>query len=81
MTERKTEILDVAEELLLSRGYCAFSYQDIADRLGIRKASLHHHFATKEDLGVALCETERLAVDKDRLSPLRHAPGPWLIEL
>ena len=56
MPDRKEEILDVAEDLLLTRGYSAFSYQDIAERLGIKKASLHHHFATKEDLGVALCD-------------------------
>lgn len=55
-TDRKTEILDAAEDLLRTRSFSAFSYQDIADRLGIRKASIHYHFATKDDLGVALCD-------------------------
>lgn len=49
-------ILDVAEELLLTRGYVAFSYQDIAARIGIRKASIHYHFPSKADLGLAIIE-------------------------
>jgi TetR/AcrR family transcriptional regulator, transcriptional repressor for nem operon len=47
-------ILDVAERLVQSRGFNAFSYADVASTVGIRKASLHHHFATKADLGLAL---------------------------
>ena len=31
------EILDLAETLIQTRGYNAFSYQDISDALGIRK--------------------------------------------
>lgn len=47
-------ILDVAENLVQVRGFNAFSYADVAKAVGIQKASLHHHFATKTDLGVAL---------------------------
>ena len=50
------EILDIAEMLIQTRGYNAFSFQDIADRLGIRKASIHYHFASKTALGVAVVE-------------------------
>ena len=52
-------ILDVAQELLQTRGFNAFSYQDIADRVGIRKASIHYHFEGKEELGVALVDRFR----------------------
>ena len=48
------KILDVSERLVQLRGYNAFSYADVAKAVGIRKASLHHHFATKADLGRAL---------------------------
>jgi TetR/AcrR family transcriptional regulator, transcriptional repressor for nem operon len=51
-----TRILDVAERLVQSRGYNGFSYADIADRVGITKASLHHHFETKATLGQALVD-------------------------
>lgn len=53
-SDTKQQILDIAERLLERRGYNAFSYQDIADELGIRKASLHYHYASKADLGMAL---------------------------
>lgn len=54
-----TRILDVAENLVQVRGFNAFSYADVAKAVGIQKASLHHHFATKADLGVALTERYR----------------------
>jgi TetR/AcrR family transcriptional repressor of nem operon len=51
MAER---ILDVAQRLAQSRGYNAFSYADLAEALGIRKASIHYHFPSKADLAHAL---------------------------
>ena len=54
-------ILDTAERLVQLRGYNAFSYADVAKAVGIRKASLHYHFATKGDLGVALVARYRRA--------------------
>lgn len=51
---RSEQILDVAEMLIQTRGFSAFSYQDVADTIGIRKASIHYHFASKTDLGIAV---------------------------
>ncbi len=48
--------MDTAQELIQSRGYNAFSYKDLAEAIGIRTASIHYHFATKSDLGVAVME-------------------------
>jgi TetR/AcrR family transcriptional repressor of nem operon len=47
-------VLDAAQRLVQSRGFNGFSYADIAEELGIRKASLHYHFPTKDLLGRAL---------------------------
>ncbi|MGQ0723464.1 MAG: TetR/AcrR family transcriptional regulator [Candidatus Eiseniibacteriota bacterium] len=47
----KTALLDLAQELAQTRGLNAFSFQDLARGVGIRTASVHHHFATKGDLG------------------------------
>jgi TetR/AcrR family transcriptional repressor of nem operon len=55
-SETAEQILDLAETLIQTRGYSAFSYQDIADNLGIRKASIHYHFPSKTDLGVAVVD-------------------------
>jgi TetR/AcrR family transcriptional repressor of nem operon len=52
----KELLLTEAEALMRTRGYAAFSYADLSTRVGIRKASIHHHFATKEDLGGALID-------------------------
>jgi TetR/AcrR family transcriptional repressor of nem operon len=49
-------LLHAAERLVRSRGYSAFSYADLADEVGITKASIHHHFPTKADLGNALVD-------------------------
>lgn len=54
--ETAEKILDIAETLIQTRGYSAISYHDIAEQLGIRKASIHYHFPGKEDLGIAVVE-------------------------
>ncbi|MEM0980779.1 MAG: TetR/AcrR family transcriptional regulator [Cyanobacteria bacterium P01_H01_bin.58] len=43
-------ILDVAQDMVRNRGYSAFSYADIAKQVGIRKASIHYHFPSKDEL-------------------------------
>ena len=50
------QILDVAERLVQERGFNGFSYADIASELGVTKAALHYHFASKADLGDALID-------------------------
>jgi TetR/AcrR family transcriptional regulator, transcriptional repressor for nem operon len=49
-----SRILDVAERLVQRRGFNGISYADIAAEVGITKASLHYHFATKAELGRTL---------------------------
>ena len=48
--------LDVAERLVQTRGFNGFSDADIAEALGVTKASLHYHFPSKADLGRRLIE-------------------------
>jgi TetR/AcrR family transcriptional regulator, transcriptional repressor for nem operon len=50
------QILDIAQRLVQTRGFNAFSYADIAGALSVSKASLHYHFASKAELGVRLIE-------------------------
>ncbi|MFS0728276.1 TetR/AcrR family transcriptional regulator [Paenibacillus sp. 1P07SE] len=48
------DILACARSLIISGGYNGFSYADIAKVVGIRKASIHHHFPNKVDLVTTL---------------------------
>ena len=50
------QILRVARNLIQTRSYLGFSFQDIADEIGIRKPSLYHHFPSKEALGVEVLQ-------------------------
>ncbi|MGQ7846390.1 TetR/AcrR family transcriptional regulator [Granulosicoccus sp. 3-233] len=52
-------ILDSAQALAQARGFNGFSYADIAAEVGIRKASIHHHFPTKHALETELLERYR----------------------
>ena len=51
---RRRELLDAAAELFSARGYDATTTQDIAERLGLQKASLYHYVRGKRELLHAL---------------------------
>lgn len=53
---RKDAILDEATRLFAERGYSACSMADLAECVGLRKASLFHHFPSKDDLYGAVLE-------------------------
>ena len=50
----REEILDAAAELFTTNGYSNTSTRAIADAVGMRQASLYHHFGTKDDILDAL---------------------------
>lgn len=54
MNTTKEKILTEAEALIQTKGYNAFSFKDIASAINIKTASIHYHFPSKEDLGVAV---------------------------
>ncbi len=55
-TDTRTQILNTAQELVQTVGLNAMSYADISTAVGIRKASIHYHFPTKDDLVAALLD-------------------------
>lgn len=78
----RAEILDAAAELFTNRGYANTSTRRVADAVGIRQASLYHHFATKDDiLDALLGETvagplalaQRLLADEGPAAPRLYA--------
>jgi TetR/AcrR family transcriptional repressor of nem operon len=50
LSPKAVEIVGHARSLLESGGYNGFSYADIAARVNISKASIHHHFPSKAEL-------------------------------
>lgn len=48
--ETRENILQVAQDLMQRRGIYGWSYDDISQEVGIKKASIHYHFPKKEDL-------------------------------
>lgn len=48
------QILQWGELLICTRGFNAFSYHDIAHPLGVKNATIHYHYPTKEALGVSV---------------------------
>ncbi|MBL4849771.1 MAG: TetR/AcrR family transcriptional regulator [Planctomycetes bacterium] len=55
----KDRLLDEAELLCQTRGFNAFSFKALAEALEIKTASVHYHFPTKADLGLALVQRYR----------------------
>ena len=61
-TETRDAVLDVAQELLQTRGLNAFSFRDVAERVRIKPASIHYYFPTKAELCRALIARQRADV-------------------
>jgi TetR/AcrR family transcriptional regulator, transcriptional repressor for nem operon len=63
MQDTREQIISLAEQLIKTRGFNAFSYKDISDPLAIKNAAVHYHFPSKTDLGAAVLdkELERMA--------------------
>ncbi len=49
---REDAILEATGELLAEQGYTLMSMDDVANRVGISKATLYQHFPSKEELAV-----------------------------
>jgi AcrR family transcriptional regulator len=53
---RNREVLDAAAMVFAEKGYLGASTRDIAERLGVRQASLYYYFASKEEALATICE-------------------------
>tara|TARA_R110002094_G_scaffold128978_4_gene122923 strand:+ start:353 stop:955 length:603 start_codon:yes stop_codon:yes gene_type:complete len=76
VSERKQQILTTAADILQHKSFAAFSYQDLADRLGIRKASIHHHFKSKGELGIELLKFFQARGDAKLTETIAAADSP-----
>lgn len=54
ITDRKTEIINVAAKLFKEKGYSAVTMRDIANAMDIKAASLYNHIKSKQEILVLI---------------------------
>ena len=55
-TSAREMILFEARQIAQAHGYNGMNFRELADRVGIKPASIYHHFASKADLGAAVAK-------------------------
>jgi TetR/AcrR family transcriptional regulator len=68
--------LDAAEALFAERGFDATRLEDVAERVGIRRASIVYHFRDKRELYDAVLASV-FGDFRKRLAAVLDAEGPW----
>jgi len=76
---RRNEILDVAQQLIYTKGYEQMTIQDILDGLQISKGAFYHYFDSKQALLEAIIERMQQEVAQILL-PNVHDPQPPALE-
>ncbi|MBA1362213.1 TetR/AcrR family transcriptional regulator [Burkholderia gladioli] len=79
-TNSKERILEAATLIAQAHGYGGLNLRDLADQVGIKAASLYHHFANKAELGAAVARRywEDTAVGLDALLDEAGSPAEAL---
>jgi AcrR family transcriptional regulator len=72
--KRRAIIVDVATRAFLDQGYAATSMSAIADELGGSKATLWSHFASKEELFIAVVDGQVVQFASEMETVLVKAP-------
>ncbi|KAF1014971.1 MAG: hypothetical protein GAK31_02458 [Stenotrophomonas maltophilia] len=80
MTDTADRLIEEAAHLIVQAGYNGFSYANLAAVVGIRKASIHHHFPSKADL-VAAAIARRRAVIQAQIATLEREAPDALVQL
>jgi AcrR family transcriptional regulator len=60
---RRDAFLDVAQRLIQTKGYEAFTIQEVIDEVGASKGAFYHYFGSKSDLLEAIVERMADAVE------------------
>ena len=76
-TETRRKLLDAAMYVMRLKGYAATTVDDICKEAGLTKGSFFHHFASKEDLGIAAADHfATMAAGLFGTAPYRAHPDP-----
>ena len=75
--ETRTRLLDAARDVIRAKGYSASTVDDICAAAGVSKGSFFHHFAGKEQLGIAAMDQfGTMATAIFAAAPYRKLPDP-----
>jgi TetR/AcrR family transcriptional repressor of nem operon len=83
----REQILMAATKIAQAHGYGGLNFRDLAEDVGIKAASIYHHFASKADLGAAVARRywedsgatldALLAGSANPIDCLRHYPDTF----
>lgn len=83
----REKILAAARTIAQAHGYTGLNFRDLAEQVGIKAASIYHHFPSKADLGAAVAKRywqdsaaaldALLAQSPDPLRALRQYPDTF----
>jgi TetR/AcrR family transcriptional repressor of nem operon len=86
-TNSREKILSAARKIAQAHGYGGLNFRDVAKEVGIKAASIYHHFPSKADLGAAVAKRywedagtalESLSTKaQDPIRSLREYPGTF----
>ena len=82
-TDSREKIMSAARTMVQAHGYGGLNFRDLAEAVGIKAASIYHHFPSKADLAAAVArrywedsaaELEIISSAEDACSSLRSYP-------
>src|SRR3990172_1285991 len=71
----RAQILEASAQIIRQKGFHAASMQDIADAVNLQKASLYHHFSSKQEILLELLD-QALDLLSERVSTSLHQDIP-----
>ena len=76
MKDRKQNVIKIAHQLFIDKGYQATSVQDILESSGISKGTFYNYFTSKGELLIAIFKNLQLEIEKEKnIILIGHSPS------
>lgn len=72
----RERIMDIAEHLIMNRGFNRFSYKDISTEMNVKNAAIHYYFPSKDNLGVAVIRRAQARCRKWNQMTIKKTASP-----
>ncbi len=80
MTTVKEHILNEVNCMIHEKGFKGITFLSLAERISTSRENVHHHFKTKEKLGVAYLDYLKLSLENDFFE-IHHLPANTFVKL